>query len=103
MKKLVEKIINLVVCSKKFRLSIEETRNNYRKIITRPQEDEERSESPNLSLTEKFIILYRNEVPEIEEVDEEKVEKALEELLQLEYAESGKQVKAAQMKNNKSY
>src|SRR6266536_1736893 len=98
MKKLVEKIINLVVYSKKFRLSIEETRNNYMKIITRPQEDEVRSESPNLSTTEKFIILYRNEVPEIEEVDENKIEKALEKLLQLEYAESGKQVKTAQMK-----
>ena len=42
--------------------------------------------------------MYQNEVPEVEEVDEEKVRKALEDLLKLEYAESGKQVKAIQMK-----
>src|SRR5436305_9849151 len=94
MKKLTEKIVNLVVCSKKFRLSIEEMKNNYTKLITIPQENEERSVSPTLTQTEKFIILYRNEIPEIEEMNEEKVEQAL----KLEYAESGKQVKAAQMK-----
>src|SRR5947207_4504084 len=98
MKKLTEKIVNLVVCSKKFRLSIEETKNNYTKLITIPQENEEESLSPNLTQVEKFLILYQNEVPEVEEVDEEKVRKALEDLLKLEYAESGKQVKAIQMK-----
>ena len=98
MKKLLEKIVNLVICSKKFRLSIEETRNNYTKLIILPQENEGRSLSPNLTQVEKFLILYQNEVPEVEEVDEEKVRKALEDLLKLEYAESGKQVKAIQMK-----
>src|SRR5436190_2352939 len=98
MKKLLEKIVNLVICSKKFRLSIEETRNNYTKLIILPQENEGRSLSPNLTQVEKFLILYQNEVPEVEEVDEEKVREALEDLLKLEYAESGKQVKAIQMK-----
>src|SRR5207247_2523056 len=65
---------------------------------TKPQENKERSLSPDLSSVEKFLILYQNIVPEIEEINEEKVKKALEELLQLEYTASGKQVKAAQMR-----
>src|SRR5438045_3918186 len=98
-KKIKEKIIKLIIISKKIRISIEETKNNYTKLITIPQENEERALSTTLTQTEKFIILYRNEVPEIEEINEEKVEQALlEELLKLEYAESGKQVKAIQMK-----
>ena len=88
----------MTVCSKKFTLSIEETQRNYNKVVTRPQENKERSSSLDLSSVEKFLILYQNETPEIEEVNEEKVKKALEELLQLEYTASGKQVKAAQMK-----
>ena len=44
------------------------------------------------------MILYQNIVPEIEEINEEEVKKALEELLQLEYTASEKQVKAAQIR-----
>src|SRR6266498_3972809 len=96
--KIIGWMMDIIICSKKFTLSVEETRRNYTKIVTKPQENKERSLSPDLSLVEKFLILYQNIVPEIEEINEEKVKKALEELLQLEYTASGKQVKAAQMR-----
>src|SRR6266487_5227729 len=90
--------MDILICSKKFTLSIEETQRNYTKVVTKSQENKERSLSPDLSPVEKFLILYQNEVPEIEEINQEKVKKALEDLLQLDYAGSGKQVKAAQMR-----
>src|SRR6266536_1893234 len=96
--KIIGWMLDIIICSKKFTLSVEETRRNYTKIVTKPQENKERSLSPDLSSVEKFLILYQNIVPEIEEINEEKVKKALEELLQLEYTASGKQVKAAQMR-----
>src|SRR6266480_1550155 len=96
--KIIGWMMDIIICSKKFTLSVEETRRNYTKIVTKPQENKERSLSPDLSSVEKFLILYQNIVPEIEEINEEKVKKALEELLQLEYTASGKQVKAAQMR-----
>src|SRR5207248_585717 len=96
--KIISWMLDIIICSKKFTLSVEETRRNYTKIVTKPQENKERSLSPDLSSVEKFLILYQNIVPEIEEINEEKVKKALEELLQLEYTASGKQVKTAQMR-----
>src|SRR6266498_3011490 len=94
--RIINWMMDIIIYSKKFTLSVEETQRNYTKIVTKPQDNEERSLSPDLSSVEKFLILYQNIVPEIEEINEEKVKKALEELLQLEYTASGKQVKAAQ-------
>src|SRR6266536_902854 len=96
--RIIKWMMEIIICSKKFTLSVEETQGNYAKIVTKPQENEERSLSPDLSPVEKFLILYQNIVPEIEEINEEEVKKALEELLQLEYTASGKQVKAAQIR-----
>src|SRR6266498_5369065 len=96
--RIIQWLIDILICSKKFTLSIEETQRNYTKVVTKSQENKERALLPDLSSVEKFLILYQNEVPEIEEINEEKVKKALEELLQLEYTASGKQVKAAQMR-----
>src|SRR6266542_3717761 len=96
--RIINWMMDMIICSKKFTLSVKETQRNYNKIVTKPQENEERSLSPDLSPVEKFLILYQNIVPEIEEINEEEVKKALEELLQLEYTASGKQVKAAQIR-----
>src|SRR5438094_623918 len=73
--KIIGWMMDIIICSKKFTLSVEETRRNYTKIVTKPQENKERSLSPDLSSVEKFLILYQNIVPEIEEINKEKVKK----------------------------
>src|SRR5438445_758850 len=68
-------MMDMIICSKKFTLSEEDIQRNYAGIVTKPQEDEERSLSPDLSPVEGFLILYQNIVPEIEEINEEEVKK----------------------------
>src|SRR5438067_5185129 len=57
--RIIKWMMDIIICSKKFTLSEEETQRNYTKIVTKPQENEERSLSPDLSPVEKFLILYK--------------------------------------------
>src|SRR5438067_1640013 len=41
--KIIGWMMDIIICSKKFTLSVEETRRNYTKIVTKPQENKERS------------------------------------------------------------